>query len=85
MEKYDSSSDLHCCFYSLSNDYSVIAGDRIVLFKLGWQQITDYELFEWAPKLQPNEKATVIFKGNYMHDIHLNLIYTSKWTLRIIT
>ncbi|KAF5287151.1 hypothetical protein FQA39_LY16029 [Lamprigera yunnana] len=50
-DHYTYNEDL-ICRYCLT-DYQVQEGDRIAIFKLGWQFIKDYILFEWAPKDVP--------------------------------
>lgn len=54
-EKYNYHEDL-ICTYSLTEQFVIKTGDRIVLFKLGWQQATDYVLFQWveSPAVEGN-------------------------------
>lgn len=62
-EKYNYQQDLICA-YSLTEQFVIKTGDRIVLFKLGWQQATDYVLFEWvqSPAVE-GSSLQVNFKG----------------------
>ncbi|XP_030754196.1 tax1-binding protein 1-like isoform X1 [Sitophilus oryzae] len=47
LDQYSISDDLHCEFKF--NDYIPQDGDRITLFKFGWNDAKDYLLFEWVP------------------------------------
>lgn len=58
---YSYNEDL-VCRYSLI-DYKVQEGDRIAIFKLGWQYVKDYVLFEWVPKF--SEENCVVFNSTY--------------------
>ncbi|GLV34502.1 hypothetical protein CBL_09750 [Carabus blaptoides fortunei] len=62
-EKYNFDKDL-VCQYSLTDQFSANPGDRIVLFRLGWQQVTDYVLFEWAPVPQDDSALQIKFAAN---------------------
>lgn len=79
-EKYNYHEDL-ICTYSLTEQFVVKTGGRIVLFKLGWQEATDYVLFEWVESpavkgnpLQVNFKGIIIltfsFQLMYMHNFN---------------
>lgn len=56
-DQYSYNEDLICKYYLI--DYEVQEGDRVAIFKLGWQYIKDYILFEWTPK--ESETNVVIF------------------------
>lgn len=56
-DQYSYNEDLICKYYLI--DYEVQEGDRVAIFKLGWQYIKDYILFEWAAK--DSETNVVIF------------------------
>ncbi|KAB0793408.1 hypothetical protein PPYR_13028 [Photinus pyralis] len=56
-DQYSYNDDLICKYYL--TDYEVQEGDRVAIFRLGWQYIKDYILFEWAPK--DSEANLVVF------------------------
>lgn len=51
-DQYTYNEDLICKYCLI--DYEIQEGDRIAIFKLGWQYIKDYLLFEWASKNADN-------------------------------
>ncbi|CAG9812568.1 unnamed protein product [Phaedon cochleariae] len=46
-DQYCFNEDLHCTYKF--NDYSPQEGDRLAIFKLGWNFVKDYVVFEWVP------------------------------------
>lgn len=46
------------------NDYQVQEGDRIAIYKIGWKEVQDYEIFDWAPTNTTDTEISFNFKGN---------------------
>ncbi|KAK4872106.1 hypothetical protein RN001_016230 [Aquatica leii] len=61
-DQYTYSEDLTCKYNII--DYDIQEGDRIAIFKLGWQYIKDYVLFEWVP--QNVDHNFVVFNKHYL-------------------
>ncbi|XP_060523252.1 tax1-binding protein 1 homolog [Cylas formicarius] len=58
-DQYPCNKDLFCK-YKL-NDYRPQEGDRVAIFKLGWNFVKDYLVFEWAPVSPVDDLCSVTF------------------------
>ncbi|KAG5885492.1 hypothetical protein JTB14_013510 [Gonioctena quinquepunctata] len=64
LDQYCYNDDLICTYEF--NDYTPQEGDRIAIFKLGWNFVKDYIVFEWAPVGSMEKIHTVIFNKHIL-------------------
>ncbi|KAF7265812.1 hypothetical protein GWI33_020885 [Rhynchophorus ferrugineus] len=48
------------------NDYQIQEGDRIAIYKIGWKEVQDYEIFDWAPTNTTDMEIPFHFKGSVL-------------------
>ncbi|XP_056643698.1 calcium-binding and coiled-coil domain-containing protein 2-like [Diorhabda sublineata] len=63
-EQYNYGADLN--FQFQVDDYTPEEGDRIGIFKVGWNSVRDYEIFEWVPLNFPENVGTIVFTKNFV-------------------
>lgn len=65
LDQYSYNENLRCTYKF--NDYTPQEGDRVAIFKLGWNFVKDYVVFEWAPlNTDKDKKHSVVFKSKFL-------------------
>ncbi|XP_018561829.1 calcium-binding and coiled-coil domain-containing protein 2 [Anoplophora glabripennis] len=64
LDQYSYNENLQCTYKF--NDYTPQEGDRVAIFKLGWNFVKDYVVFEWVPTGSNKDKEHVIFKKHVL-------------------
>lgn len=72
-DQYHCNEDLKCTF--TFNDYSPQEGDRVAIFKLGWNFVKDYIVFEWAPVSSEENICSVTFNKHILPNKNFEEIY----------
>lgn len=65
LDQYSYNENLRCTYKF--NDYTPQEGDRVAIFKLGWNFVKDYVVFEWASTGTDKDKQLhVVFKKHVL-------------------
>lgn len=65
LDQYSYNENLQCTYKF--NDYTPQEGDRVAIFKLGWNFVKDYVVFEWAATGTDKDKELhVVFKSKLL-------------------